>query len=40
MHHIYTEFSLTREGLDVAQTVPSEEVSGLVGLASELGALE
>ena len=40
MHHIYTEFSLTRKGLDVAQTVPSEEVSGLMDLASELGAME
>jgi hypothetical protein len=40
MHHIYTEFSLSREGLDLAQTIPREEVSSLLALASELGALE
>jgi hypothetical protein len=40
MHHIYTEFSLTREGLDLAQTVPAEEVRDLLALATELGLLE
>jgi hypothetical protein len=40
MHHIYTEFSLTREGLDLAQTVPAEEVQDLLALATEFGLLE
>jgi hypothetical protein len=40
MHHIYTEFSLTREGLDLAQTVPAEEVGDLLALATEFGLLE
>ena len=40
MHHIYTEFSLSREGLELAQTIGREEVSSLLDLATELGALE
>ena len=40
MHHINTEFSLTREGFDLAQTVPEEEVKDLVSLATEFGVLE
>jgi len=40
MHHIYTEFSLTRAGLDLAQTVESGDVSDLLGLATEFGLLE
>jgi hypothetical protein len=40
MHHIFTEFSLTREGLELAQTISREEVSSLLELASELGALD
>ncbi len=40
MHHIYTEFSLTREGLDLAQTIPAEEVGDLLALATEFGLLE
>lgn len=40
MHHIYTEFSLTREGFDLAATVAEVEVAHLLALASELGALE
>ena len=35
MHHIFTEFSLTREGLDLAQTVPAGEVQRLLALAME-----
>jgi hypothetical protein len=35
MHHIYTEFSLTREGLDLAQTVQQEEVQELLDIATE-----
>ena len=40
MHHINTEFSLTREGLDLAQTVPADDVQDLLALATEIGALE
>jgi hypothetical protein len=40
MHHIYTEFSLTRAGLEAAATVPAEEVEPLLALAQELGALD
>lgn len=40
MHHIYTEFSLTREGLDLAQTVPAQEVADLLAMATEFGLLE
>lgn len=40
MHHIYTEFSLTREGLDLAAGVPSAEVEGLLTMAQEVGALD
>lgn len=40
MHHIYTEFSLTREGLDLAQTVSADEVRDLLALATEFGLLE
>jgi hypothetical protein len=40
MHHIYTEFSLTREGLDLAATIERAEVEHLLALASDLGALE
>jgi hypothetical protein len=40
MHHIYTEFSLTREGLDLAQTVPADEVRDLLAMATEFGLLE
>jgi hypothetical protein len=40
MHHIYTEFSLTREGLDVAATIEQSEVNSLLGLAIEQGSLE
>jgi hypothetical protein len=40
MHHIYTEFSLTREGLELAQTVPGDEVRDLLALATEFGLLE
>ena len=36
MHHIFTEFSLTREGLDLAQTVPASEVQALLAQATEL----
>jgi hypothetical protein len=40
MHHIYTEFSMTREGLDLAQTSPAEEVRDLLARAVELGLHE
>jgi hypothetical protein len=40
MHHIYTEFSLTRKGLEMAQTVSAEEVQPMMGLATEFGVLE
>jgi hypothetical protein len=40
MHHINTEFSLTREGFDLAKTVPADEVNDLVSLATEFGVLE
>ncbi len=40
MHHIYAEFSLTREGLDLAQTIPAGEVRDLLDRAIELGQLE
>lgn len=40
MHHIYTEFSLTREGLELAGTIPEEEVADLMTQATELGLLE
>jgi hypothetical protein len=40
MHHIYTEFSLTRDGLDLAQTIEQAEVERLLALAQEMGALD
>jgi hypothetical protein len=40
MHHIYTEFSLTREGLEAAKGVPHQEVSELLNQAIVMGALE
>jgi hypothetical protein len=40
MHHIYTEFSLTREGLELAETISREEVEPLLGLAVVMGMLE
>jgi len=40
MHHIYTEFSLTREGLELAAAIPREEVEKLFELATELGTFE
>ena len=40
MHHIYTEFSLTREGLELAATIDQSEVESLLALANEQGALE
>ena len=40
MHHIYTEFSLTREGLEAGRTVPREEVAGLLDQAVVMGAIE
>src|SRR5262245_3473115 len=40
MHHIYTEFSLTREGLELANTVSRDEVVELLDQAVVMGALE
>lgn len=36
MHHIYQEFSLTRAGLEMAQTIAAAEVASLVELAADL----
>ena len=40
MHHIYTEFSLTRDGLAVAADIPATEVEPLLTGAQEMGALD
>jgi hypothetical protein len=40
MHHIYQEFSLTRAGLDLAQTISAEEVASFIQLATDLGTYE
>src|SRR4051812_47315625 len=40
MHHIYTEFSLTREGLELAAKIPPAEVEPLIQLGTELGLYE
>ena len=40
MHHIYQEFSLTREGIERAATVPEAEVQALLVLATEVGLHE
>jgi hypothetical protein len=40
MHHIYTEFSLTRAGLEAAQSVTEGEVRDLLGMATEQDLLE
>jgi hypothetical protein len=40
MHHINAEFSLTREGLDLAQTIGENEVGDLLTLATEFGVFE
>ena len=40
MHHIYQEFSLTREGIDAAGGVPETEVEPLIALGTELGLYE
>lgn len=37
MHHIYHDFSLTREGLDRAKTITLAEVQPFLALATELG---
>jgi hypothetical protein len=37
MHHIYQEFSLTREGVELAATVPEGDVAALLGLATDVG---
>jgi hypothetical protein len=37
MHHIYGDFSLTREGFDVARTVEHSEVEPLLKDAMEMG---
>ena len=39
MHHLYHEFSLTREGLEAAATVPAEEVQSLLDGATDVGLL-
>lgn len=40
MHHIFTEFSLTREGLDAAQLVAEPEVAKMIEMATEFGLYE
>lgn len=40
MHHIYQEFSLTREGLEMAGTIPQQEVEPLIALGTDLGLYE
>lgn len=40
MHHIYTEFSLTRVGLELAQTISESEVTPLLTLAGEAAGFE
>jgi hypothetical protein len=40
MHHIYTEFSLTREGLIAAAEIQKDEVVQYLSLAQEMGALD
>ena len=40
MHHIYSEFSLTREGLEMASTVEENEVLPLLGQAILMGSME
>lgn len=40
MHHIYHEFSLTREGLDRAQATDPAEVEKLLAMATDLGVFE
>jgi len=40
MHHIFTEFSLTRRGLEVAQAIDEEEVRGLLQLGREISGFE
>jgi|GEM_PF-604447 len=40
MHHIYHEFSLTREGLDRAAAIDPAEVATMLSLATELGVFE
>jgi hypothetical protein len=40
MHHIYHEFSLTREGLDRGASVNAAEVQYLIEMATDLGAFE
>jgi hypothetical protein len=40
MHQIYQEFSLTRAGLEMAQTVPEAAVEKLLELGSRVGIYE
>lgn len=40
MHQIYQEFSLTREGLDLAQTIPEQDVEPLLALGTSFGLYE
>lgn len=40
MHHIYTEFSLTREGLAAAAEVTEAEAAPWLSMAQEMGALD
>ncbi len=36
MHHIYGTFSLTKEGFELARTIPEEEVAATLQEATEI----
>lgn len=40
MHHIYQEFSLTREGLELAQTIAQQDVQSLLDSATVVAVYE
>lgn len=40
MHHIYHDFSLTAAGLDLARSIPLEEVQPYLQMATDLGLYE
>ncbi|HEX5104243.1 MAG TPA: hypothetical protein VFV87_10555 [Pirellulaceae bacterium] len=40
MHHIFTEFSLSREGLELANSIPEAEIGSLLATAREICGME
>ena len=40
MHHIYHEFSLTRDGLERGAAIPLAEVEKMLAMATDLGVFE